>query len=197
MSLDISADLLVTAECPLPALVQRLGRLNRFATVNDAWPCLVFSFQGDPYNEKPERIQTRGDFRIEMEAARKAVEKLHGKPCSQKDLADQLKQMVREEAAETYSAWLDDGWLTEPMPVREGDQSITVIWSEDLPEIEGKLGKDRRKWTAAKLVPWTIPMIYRGGLRFEDEAGPHPVAPQTILSYTEKEGGEWLTTSTK
>ncbi len=69
MSLDISADLLVTAVCPLPSLVQRLGRLNRYAVGDDPWPCLIYAFEGDPYNEKPEWIQTRGDFRVAMAAA--------------------------------------------------------------------------------------------------------------------------------
>ena len=48
MSLDISANTLVTAECPLAVLVQRLGRLNRRATADDPWPCLVYPFVGSP-----------------------------------------------------------------------------------------------------------------------------------------------------
>ena len=41
MSLDISADLLVTQLAPIPALIQRLGRLNRRATGDDPWPFIV------------------------------------------------------------------------------------------------------------------------------------------------------------
>jgi CRISPR-associated endonuclease/helicase Cas3 len=197
MSLDISADLLVTAECPLPALVQRLGRLNRYADGDDPWLCLVYPFTGDPYNEDPVLAQTRGDFRVQMEATRNAVAELHGKVCSQADLAERLKGMADQETPEQHSAWLDGGWLTEPMPVREGDQSITVIWSADLSAIEEKLGKDRRKWTATKLVPWTIPMNLLRGLRLDEYAGPYPIMSQTLLSYCEKEGAEWVMQRTK
>src|SRR5262249_30797822 len=94
MSLDISADLMVTATCPLPALVQRLGRLNRYATGDDPWPCLVYPFEGDPYNAKPELIQTHGDFRASMAAARTAVGKLADQPCSQSDLKPFLDGMT-------------------------------------------------------------------------------------------------------
>ena len=90
MSLDISANLLVTAECPLPSLVQRLGRRNRYATGDDPWPCLTYPFQGMPYNEDPMHIQTRGDFIESMKACRETVATLEGQPCSQRMLAEQL-----------------------------------------------------------------------------------------------------------
>jgi hypothetical protein len=41
MSLDLSASLLVTDLPPVPALIQRLGRLNRRAVRDDAWPFVV------------------------------------------------------------------------------------------------------------------------------------------------------------
>jgi CRISPR-associated endonuclease/helicase Cas3 len=180
MSLDISADLLVTAECPLPALVQRLGRLNRYAASNAPWPCLVYPFQGDPYNERPDLVQTRGDFRAAMTAARDAVRELACRPCTQADLAHRLDCMPDVEEFETYSAWLDDGWLTEPAQLRDGDASVTLIREEDLSDIERQLGPEHARpsnWTSRSLVPWTIPMLYRRGFRpVRDPAGGYPVA---------------------
>ena len=51
MSLDISAQLMVTALPPFPSLVQRLGRLNRRGEVERGARCLVYPFSckdGEP-----------------------------------------------------------------------------------------------------------------------------------------------------
>jgi CRISPR-associated endonuclease/helicase Cas3 len=194
MSLDISADLLVTAECPLPSLVQRLGRLNRYATADDPWPCLVYPFEGEPYNEKPELIQTRGDHRTGMTAAREAVHEMAGQPCSQRHLADRLDAMIDVEEFEDYSAWLDDGWLTEPAQLRDADGGITLIRQEDLEEIERELGREHAKpskWTSGNLVPWTIPMLYRPGFQPVRRSGGYPVAVAGTVAYTVEEGATW------
>jgi len=194
MSLDLSADLMVTAECPLPSLVQRLGRLNRYAQGDDPWPCLVYPFRGDPYNERSEEIHTRGDHRIGMAAARQAVEELAAQPCSQRDLAERLDRMVADERFEPYSAWLDDGWLTTPAQLRDGGNTITVIWEEDLADIEAKLGRRNAKpsqWTMAKLVPWTIPMLYPRGFQPVDRVGGYAIAQEHSILYSEHEGAAW------
>ncbi|MBI4661756.1 MAG: CRISPR-associated helicase Cas3' [Verrucomicrobia bacterium] len=194
MSLDISADLMVTAECPLPSLVQRLGRLNRYATGDDPWPCLVYPFQGDPYNEKPELIQTRGDFRVGMAAARETVRQLTGQPCSQQDLSEHLDKMTDAEQFEEYSAWLDDGWMTEPAQLRDTDSGITLVREEDLEEIKRELGPEHAKpskWTTANLVPWTIPMLYRRAFQAVTRVGGFPVAARGTVSYSESEGATW------
>jgi CRISPR-associated endonuclease/helicase Cas3 len=194
MSLDISADLMATAECPLPSLVQRLGRLNRYATADDPWPCLIYPFEGEPYNEKPELIQIRGDFRAGMAATRKAVRELAGQPCSQRDLANRLNEMTEAEEFEDYSAWLDDGWLTEPAQLRDADGGITLIREEDLEEIERELGPEYAKpskWTSGRLVPWTIPMLYRRGFHPVRRAGGYPVAAAGTVAYTVEGGATW------
>jgi hypothetical protein len=100
--------------------------------------------------------------------------------------------MKDAEAPEDRSALFDDGWVTEPMPVRDSDQSITVIWEPDLGEIEATLGKNRNHWSAGKLAPWTIPTSLRKGLRFFDwpKAGPYPIAPADVLDYSEAEGAQ-------
>jgi CRISPR-associated endonuclease/helicase Cas3 len=194
MSLDISADLMVTAECPLPSLVQRLGRLNRYATADDPWPCLIYPFQGDPYNERPELIQTRGDHRVAMAAGREVVRDLTEMPCRQRDLAERLDCMTDAEHFETYSAWLDDGWLTEPAQLRDGGESITLIREEDLGEIEQELGAEHAKpskWTSRSLVPWTIPMLFRRGFQPVGRVGGYPVAAAGAVLYDEREGATW------
>lgn len=198
MSLDISAGLMVTAECPLPALVQRLGRLNRYAESDDPWSCLVYPFQGDPYNEDENFIQTRGDFRVAMAATRAAVSDLEKLPCRQNDLAGRLDRMIVEENPEMHSAWLDDGWLTEPAPLRGGNESVTLIREEDLSEIERELGPEFAKpsrWSSRSLVPWTIPMLYQREFQPIRRAGGYPIAATGTVAYNLKEGATWQTST--
>jgi CRISPR-associated endonuclease/helicase Cas3 len=168
MSLDISADLMVTSLPPLPALVQRLGRLNRYAERNDPWPCLVYPFVGKPYDEPEQRQQ--------MEDARKMIRDLDGKACSQAKLAEYLDAMTTQETWVESSTWLEGGWQSDPMPAREGDTSITVIREEDLEKITRRLGPEKPwTWTAQRLVPWTVPVL-AGGFRWERRVGPYPLA---------------------
>jgi CRISPR-associated endonuclease/helicase Cas3 len=193
MSLDISADLLVTAECPLPALVQRLGRLNRYAAADDPWPAIIYPFDGLPYNEDPKKASLYGDYAVSMQATRDTVQKLGGRACSQRDLAERLDEMHDQEEPDTSSMLFDGGWVTDPMPVRAGgDEGVTVIWGADLPEIAAKFGPNRQKWPAAKLAPWTIPMdAAPRKVIFDEYAGPYPVASEDMLDYTIEEGGQW------
>lgn len=195
MSLDISSDLLVTAECPLPSFVQRLGRLNRYADRDDPWPCLVYPSRGLPYNEETASVDLYGDYRASMMAMREAVDCFAStkEPCSQRDLAQKLDAMLDDEEPDESSSWLDGGWLTYPTPVRAGGQDgITVIWEDDLKAISESLGSDRRKWTASRLAPWTIPMNSRRNIHLPERAGPFPIAPTSLLRYSEAEGAEWI-----
>ena len=199
MSLDISADLLVTAECPLPSLVQRLGRLNRYATADDPWPCLVYPFSGDPYNEDPKHFHSRGNCGVEMTATRSAVTALAGRPCSQKDLAARLDGLFVDETFEEGAAWLDAGWVTVPAPVRESNASVTVIREEDLSEIERALGKEHARssrWTFQALVPWSISMSSpRRLVTSRPPAGGYAVAASGTIAYCDMEGAAWQTSA--
>jgi CRISPR-associated endonuclease/helicase Cas3 len=199
MSLDISADLMVVAECPLPSLVQRLGRLNRYAVSDDPWTCLVYPFHGEPYNEEADCTYKRS-YRISMAAAREAVKELAEKPCSQSDLAERLEQMLETEEIEGYSAWLKDGWLTVPSQLREGSQSITLIREDDFDNIKEQLGPryaKRSRWNAAKLASWTIPMSNTNGFYPTDRVGGYPVAAQDTITYSNEEGAAWANPKTR
>ena len=125
---------------------------------------------------------------------RDAVREFAEKPCSQRNLAERLDRMLDNEKFETYSAWLDDGWLTEPAQLREGGETVTLIREEDLGEIEDELGPRYAKpsqWTAARLVPWTIPMLYRRGFQPVDRISGYPVAPRGSVTYSKAEGATW------
>ena len=185
MSLDISADLLVTALVPLPSLVQRLGRLNRFAEdASPIRPCLIYPFTGRPYDNPEHRKQ--------IGATQRAITALANKPCRQADLAAHLNAMWAEETWIEASAWLDGGWQSEAFPAREGENTITMIREEDLAEISRELGPEQAGlWTGQKLVPWTIPMLLNEAYAFVKRAGGYPVAPRGDIIYDLTEGARW------
>ena len=181
MSLDISADLLVSALCPLPSLVQRLGRLNRYTTKDDPKPALVFPFSGKPYQE--------GDAPSHIEAARAAIAAFDGKTVSQEMLADQINELQSNEELPKCSAWLDGGWKSEPMQVREGDHSVTLVRAEDLSGVTtDKYGNYKKD----DIIPLTIPMLFRCGFQWIHRAAGYPIAPTGTVDYEEQgAGAEW------
>ena len=91
--------------------------------------------------------------------------------------------MQDAEQFETYSNWLDDGWLTEPGPVRDGDAGITLIREEDLVEIERELGKET-------LVPWTFDAFIAKVQAHRPQGSPCRARPGTV-DYCVKEGASW------
>jgi len=185
MSLDISADLLVTALGPLPALVQRLGRLNRFAEEGSpARQCLIYPFSGRPY-DKPEHEQ-------QIEAAQTAIKALADRPVTQASLAAHMNAMWTNEQWTETSAWLDGGWQSKPLPPREGEYTVTMIREEDLEEIARELGPEKTShWTVQKLVAWTIPMPLNDKYDFSRRIGGYPVAPKGAIAYDLTEGARW------
>jgi hypothetical protein len=69
-----------------------------------------------------------------------------------------------------------------------------LIREEDLAEIKLELGPES-KWTAATLVPWTIPMRYRKTFKPTDRKCGYPIAPIGTVNYCEKEGASWQSTT--
>ncbi|MBM4042906.1 MAG: CRISPR-associated helicase Cas3' [Planctomycetes bacterium] len=184
MSLDISADLMVTAIPPLPALVQRLGRLNRFAERDDPRLCLVYPFEGMPYH--------REEHRQQIQAAQRAIAALCGQPCSQAQLAEHLNRMEVQEEWTSSSSWLDGGWESEPLPPREADTSITVVMEDDLGDIARELGPATEgRWTTKRLVPWTIPMLFPKAFTWQRRVAGYLIAPKGTITYDPLEGAQW------
>jgi CRISPR-associated endonuclease/helicase Cas3 len=194
MSLDVSAELLITALPPFPPIMQRLGRLNRYARKQEGKadpPCaeaLIYPFEcvdGKPY------------FKEELTISQQALENLYDRPISQKDLANELKRLPLYEEIETDSAWLDgirENWESDQLPLRKSDEpSITVIMEEDLAKIEKGLKLKNKKPTAQSLAAWTIPMLFKKEIPYKSWgilAG-YRVVPKEWITYDEKEGAEW------
>ncbi|MBU4448109.1 MAG: CRISPR-associated helicase Cas3', partial [Proteobacteria bacterium] len=187
MSLDISADLLVTALAPFNSLIQRLGRLNRRAHDKPEedrrlGECLIYDFSCP--DDRP--YKTR-----DLELSRQALAPLLEKPLSQRQLASVLADLYQDEEISTYSAWLDGKWQSDQRPLRAGSDSLTILLKQDLPEIKQYL-KDRNiRPSSQNVAAWTIPMLYYPGIHIDEYFAGYPVIGGHLVEYDEIRGARW------
>lgn len=168
MSLDLSADLLVTQLAPIAALIQRLGRLNRRATEHDPWPFLVYEPKS-PHPYKQDQLDEAEDW----------LGKLGDGALSQRDLIE--KWASRPEGISARSdqfIWLDGGFVTEPRPLREATPGIEVILRGD---IEGRPEEVR--------IP--MPMPRDPTWRSWPDVAFCKVPPDERIEYDELRGARW------
>lgn len=174
MSLDLSADLLVTDLATVPALIQRLGRLNRRSHPAFAIPSKPFIII-EPESTLPYSFD-------DLEAARRWLDKLPADQISQKDLAEAWEQTGDHAPEVVDSAWLDGGPTTSVKELRDGSHGITVLMEEDLPRV-----KNNRK----ELGKLMLPMLPTAGWeRWSRERG-LPIAPTGTIVYDAMRGAEW------
>jgi CRISPR-associated endonuclease/helicase Cas3 len=179
MSLDLSADLLVTDLAPIPALIQRLGRLNRRSSPerpSPPAPFLVLPFSGPPYDEPPALLR-------EAEAW---LERLGQGPLSQRDLVAAWDAPPEDHTPGPLpSAWLDGGFTTLPMHLREESPGLTVLRAEDAEDVR----QGRVKALKAALPMNRPPRALRW------ETWPRvdflPVAPPEAIDYHPLRGARW------
>ena len=177
MSLDISAQLMVTALPPFPSLVQRLGRLNRRGEVEGGAKCLVYPFSckdGEPY-----RVS-------ELNASREILKGLCSgdKALSQADMKKELDTLAQAEELKLHSSWLDGGWESRQATLREGGATITVLLEQDRREIQ-----EAEQGGRGKLAAWTVPVLYKPQLKILDTIKGYPLVEG--VQYSEETGAEW------
>lgn len=195
MSLDISADLLVSAMSPAAALIQRLGRLNRRMTLDEQGARLAIIYPWD--NPKPYKTE-------ELDTGKKLVAELENKPkVSQQDLANIVAGFDSKVPEEGSSAWLTHNWCMYPVPLREGGYTITVLLGEDEPEIwriaqeleqelirkgEVKPGKKGLRMKLFKKVAqgWSIPIRIVKGYEDWSRRSFYPVTPMGWIANIEE-----------
>lgn len=131
MSLDLSADLLVSDLAPVTALIQRLGRLNRRwepgtgGAPKQAIVIPVLSWDAKPYEV------------VDLDRAEAWVGELIGlqRPVSQADLTSLSERHTRHEASSAERAvFFDGGWETYIGQTRGEGYTISVILEADYDE---------------------------------------------------------------
>lgn len=183
VSLDLSADLLISDVAPIPALVQRMGRLNRRVSEDapgDAKTAMFLTPLGTlPY--EPE----------ELTRAEQWIERLSGGAVSQAELAATLTEIEPGTAvADVHSAWLDGGPDARQGPLREPGATIDVIRSDDAAACRGSRGRVDR----AAVTLNTIPMLYapvRAEASGWQRLGSALVAPAGRIVYSARWGARW------
>ena len=178
MSLDVSADLLVTALPPFPALMQRMGRLNRRLENPDGDYCLAYDYDG--MDGRPYR-------RADLKAARDAVRKLaeERRVLCQRDLKNALDGMPEKvDDIKFHSAWLDGGWESKQATLREGDATVPVLLAQhedDIRERINKIGK------SAAIKEWLVPILHdKKGIHVLRRINSYPLV--SGVKYDEEKG---------
>jgi CRISPR-associated endonuclease/helicase Cas3 len=212
MSLDLSADLLVTDLATVPALIQRLGRLNRRAK-NKGEPTKPFIVV-EPDTHLP---YTPAD----LDAARAWLEKLEQlrkDGISQHQLSACWEQSAENPPDLVPSAWLDGGPTTTVADLREASPGITVILNTpDYPDYEAlvrydarmrsvwkKARAERRKPTPEEMKPQLGEQNRLGAVTLPMPPPPKsvkwrewekykgiPIAAPAAVVYDSKRGAEW------
>jgi len=173
MSLDISADLLITDIASIPAMIQRLGRLNR--RTDSVTPPRPLPFVA--YKQPMHQPYTQ-------EAIERAEEWLGRLPdeISQRDLADCWLPETEEQNS-VHSNWLDEPLWTRKSSLREASPSISVVLESDLECIIKKGGKPISYYQIDMPPRKTAGMgTFKGRL----------VATDKHIRYNDLEGASWL-----
>mgnify|MGYP002623178517 CR=1 FL=1 len=182
MSLDLSATLLVSELAPIPALIQRLGRLNRRAKTADdpTRPIAVYRPLDDDGNLSP--LPYDAD---QLEKAGTWLDRLP-ESISQRDLVETWRAIdtSEDDPVSLDSTWLDGVYRREVKELRNGTPGITVVLEHDANEVLA-----RREQLARVAIPMTQP---RGrDWRSWPDCHGVPIASADSIAYDEFTGASW------
>jgi CRISPR-associated endonuclease/helicase Cas3 len=190
MSLDLSADLLISDIAPIPALIQRMGRLNRRATPKQPGkpkPALICPISAQ--NAKPYELP-------ELQLAERWINELQElqEPLHQKHLSDYFERVTDPSEfnlakAEERACFFSGLWRTRPGSTRGEGYTVSVILKKDLDkcgEKDKEFGQPKRDWLREHEV--SIP-VKEAALKWERVAGIR-IAPNDQVIYDEYDNAE-------
>lgn len=179
MSLDLDADILISELAPIPALIQRLGRVNRRVTPeNQGAPRTAFFL----IPESPVPYEA-----ADLKLAERWIDKLIalGHSLSQAHLSELFNKLSLPEELklDIRTAWLDSGWFATREPIRKPGYSVSVILSED---------EKVCRQSSAQIIKRAIPMNYDKEMSNWPEFKGHLIAPAEAIKYDAKTGAVLL-----
>jgi CRISPR-associated endonuclease/helicase Cas3 len=185
MSLDLSADLLITDIAPVPALIQRMGRLNRRSTPDKPRPVKWAIIRSLP-EAVPNVCLPYDKDEIEIASRWIGMLKSLSKSLNQHDLAETFAQLNDTTEcditkAEERACFFSGLWRTRPGMTRAEGYTIGVILEADLNACDefDRYGEPSRDWLRCHEV--SIP-IKEMALRWR-RAGGLRVAPDDQVAY--------------
>lgn len=210
MSLDLKGTtLLVTELAPVPALIQRLGRLARDAQGGDPpRPFIVIDVGDDHLPYTPD----------ELKVARNWLSALGTGQLSQRKLAEVWQQNDaagwKPHPDDLSSAWLDGGPETRVLELRKASLGITVVLEEDFaklkryaariasifragkePTVQQRLPHSGEELLARVAIPMPQPRTSEWQLSDRNGAPQEfkglPVARNDAIDYTREQGAKW------
>ncbi|MBG1270256.1 CRISPR-associated helicase Cas3' [Nostoc sp. WHI] len=195
MSLDLSADLLISAMAPAASLIQRLGRLNRRMTRQEEGARLAIIYPWDNKRPYDTAQLATGEQLIQEFSCKTGI--------SQLDLAEVAARLHSEKVEQVKSSWLEDNWCNRPDFLREGGYTITVLLGEDETEIwdiaeqrrqelikQGK-NESRMKLFKQEAQAWSVPIQIATYKYWEwPRRGFYPITPIGRICYSEDVGAE-------
>jgi len=183
VSLDISADLLVSDISSVPALIQRMGRLNRRVSPEKPGEpkaaILLNSCSHLPYTK------------MDLDLTRAWMSKLGAGSLSQADLAAAFEALAeRKEVPTVESAWLEGGPFNKAAPLREAGYTVSVIRPEDKSNCLNERSRPSRKQVTLYAIPMTLYPVERE-LQSWERLQHAFIAPEGRIKYSEEWGGGW------
>lgn len=193
MSLDLSADLLVTELAPPPALVQRLGRLNRRASPEaPGTPGTAVAIKPpSPLPYSPTDLEAGERFWREASGINRPLDQRDLNVLMHAALGDTPWPPTGDAAAP--SAWLEGGPVARGGKLRESEASVSVILEEYVPLIVAAAQEGAGALHAA-LIRYEVPIPAKPAVwewRTLDCAPFHHVAPASAVSYDPRWGAAW------